>query len=83
MVSPSKRVSGPFELESPQTTPGVEKAQDSFAEQQEADKRRSVLSVASSAFGEIGGFMMGDEERVVSSDGVERLDGELQAGHSL
>lgn len=84
-----RRISGPFELESPQLSPGVEKAGTSFFDQQyvppQADtandnKRESMASIASSeALGGIGGFMMGgdgDDGRD-SDEELEELRGEF------
>jgi hypothetical protein len=93
----SKRESGPFELESPEPTPGPEQSQQGFASFQAAKaeeakaekakmdnaKRDSVTSIASSALGGIGGFMMGgggaSEEGHVAfgaaDDSVEHLEG--------
>lgn len=82
-----KRVSGPFELDSPQQSPAIEREGQQFFVQQnppepEAEKRQSVTSVASSeAFGGIGGFMMGDETTEEGhdsfGDGVEDLTGAI------
>lgn len=64
-----KRISGPFELDSPQVSPGGERDEQQFfvgyrseaaAVPDEEDKRDSMLSMASSeAFGGIGDFMLG------------------------
>lgn len=89
----SKRVSGPFELDSPQQSPNLEQVNQTFFDQQQSlpsvphkdepttdgdDKRESVTSVASSALGGIGGFMMGEdtsEDSHLQERDVEELSG--------
>ena len=83
-------ISGPFELDSPISTPGLDKADETFFPDQStkeeivdmnmdtAESRQSVSSIASSAFGGIGGFMMGGADPKVSeaTDNMENLSGE-------
>ena len=86
----SKRISGPFELESPRSSPGIESESRQFFGQQgnrenpmlkaEISNRASIASAASSeAFGGIGGFMMEEEtseaEHDSFLDGMEDLTG--------
>lgn len=92
----SKRESGPFELETPEPTPGIEQSRQRFASFQAAKaeeakvekaktdnaKRDSVTSIASSALGGIGGFMMGGEASEeghvafgAADDSIEHLEG--------
>ncbi len=85
-----KRISGPFELESPQQSPGIEKEgqryfpQQQTQPQQEPMKRDSMASATiSEAYDGIGGFMMGDE---TSEEGHDSLDDgmeELRGPYSL
>ena len=94
----SRRMSGPFEFESPQQSPHSEDHEMRFFENQdplkrtegsqeredgvEKDpaKRESVTSIASSALGGIGGFMMGggdngSEDGAALGDGIGELSG--------
>ena len=86
----SKSISGPFELDSPQNSPGIESENQQFLGKQgkkatpapkaEISTRASMASVASSdAFGGIGGFMMeegtSEEGHESLSDGMEDLTG--------
>ena len=77
----SKRISGPFELESPMSSPMVEREAPFFGGERretEEGKRESMVSFASSeGFGGIGGFMMAhsESERDSLADEVEELRG--------
>ncbi|WVW84273.1 hypothetical protein I302_106303 [Kwoniella bestiolae CBS 10118] len=79
-----KRISEPFELDSPQPSPSLPQDNDArqqgfFEQQQQNGERDSVVSNGSSeAFGGIGGFMMGgneseDEHGTVKEDELEEL----------
>ena len=80
----AKRISSPFELETPSLTPTADTADKKFFTDSEASqsdtKRESVDSVASSAaFSGIGGFMMGDgrdTDSEADDDVKEELRGE-------
>ena len=73
----SKRISSPFEFESPQQSPSLEQSEKRFSMKQtipaiveeDDDKRGSILSVASSEmWGGIGGFMMGGDMSMDDND---------------
>ncbi|WWC89004.1 uncharacterized protein L201_003921 [Kwoniella dendrophila CBS 6074] len=85
-----KRVSGPFELDSPQPSPSLSKddSDGGFFEQQQQqqqveENRESIISSTSSeAFGGLGGFMMGgsdgeDEHNDDRQDRTEELKDDL------
>ena len=78
----TRRISGPFELDSPRHSPGIEQAEFTFKQQSEPviDKRDSVASNASSeAFGGIGGLMMGEPSAAgLNVNSPEELNGGLQ-----
>lgn len=79
----SRRISSPFEFESPQQSPNIEQSDQQFFDQPEVkgpgidEKRESVASIASSeVLGGIGGFMMDDSaSEGDASEGVEELQG--------